>query len=97
MTSMRRNTNHQETGPLFPISICEPCLRYRHHPLWPKQDRKRFRYEKHSWQVIKRQLIFVFPLLLFLMQDKILARVKYWKLEVPPVEKRPTHDQLYFD
>ena len=31
------------------------------------------------------------------MQDKILARVKYWKLEVPPVEARPTHDQLYFD
>ena len=31
------------------------------------------------------------------MQDKILARVKYWRLEVPPVEKRPTHDQLYFD
>ena len=25
------------------------------------------------------------------MQDKILARVKYWKLEVPPVEERPTH------
>ena len=33
----------------------------------------------------------------FLMQDKILARVKYWRLEVPPVEERPTHDQLYFD
>ena len=31
------------------------------------------------------------------MQDKILARVKYWKLEVPAVEERPTHDQLYFD
>ena len=31
------------------------------------------------------------------MQDKILARVKYWRLEVPPVEERPTHDQLYFD
>ena len=31
------------------------------------------------------------------MQDKILARVKYWRLEVPPVEKRPTHDKLYFD
>ena len=54
-------------------------------------------------QIRKTQLagdkttIFVFPLLLFLMQDKILARVKYWKLEVPPVEERPTHDQLYFD
>ena len=40
-------------------------LRYCHHPLWPKQDRKRFRYEKHSWQVMERQLIFVISLLLF--------------------------------
>ena len=55
---MRRNTNHQEAGLLFPTSICELCSRYRHHPLWPKQDRKRFRYEKHSWQVIIRRLIF---------------------------------------
>ena len=38
-----------------------------------------------------------FPYSSFLMQDKILARVKYWKLEVPSVEERPTHDQLYFD
>ena len=65
MTSMRRKTNNSETGFSFPISICERCLRYRHHPLWPKQDRKRFRYEKHSWQVIKIQSIFVFSLLLF--------------------------------
>ena len=40
---------------------------------------------------------YCFPFSSFLMQDKILARVKYWKLEVPPVEARPTHDQLYFD
>jgi len=62
------------------VEYCEDERpRYRHHPLWPKQDRKRFRHEKHIWQ------------------DKILARVKYWGLEVPPVEERPTHDQLYFD
>ena len=48
----------------------------------------------------KNTIIFYFlffPYSSFLMQDKILARVKYWKLEVPPVEERPTHDQLYFD
>jgi len=50
--------------------------RYRHHPLWPKQERKTFRSVKHNWQ------------------DKILARVRHWGLEVPPC---PTHDQLYFD
>ena len=44
-----------------------------------------------------KKTINFFPYSSFFMQDKILARVKYWKLEVPPVEARPTHDQLYFD
>ena len=85
---MRRNTNHQEAGLLFPTSICELCSRYRHHPLWPKQDRKRFRYEKYSWQVIKRQLVFIFSFLLFFnagqdsCEGKVLEKVLYLELGV---------------
>ena len=87
---MRCNTNHQETGPLFPISICEPCLRYRHHPLWPKQDRKRFRYEKHSWQVIKRRLIFnIFLFPLFWCRTRFLRGLSIGNLRCPRLRSGP--------